>query len=135
MRAALELALDSKWDGVRVTAAKALCRWGDEESIVAVKAAMAVLARKPLRWANVGALASALAPHLGPQDAGWAVQLLSEDAHVDNVLCLRPLFDHLREADVMPLLKKALTSATTERRAVALSFMQRRVIARSSAAP
>lgn len=84
-RAELTAALESKHEGFRVVAAQALCSWADAESLGAVKLGIWDLAAQPHRWAAVGAMCKALAPHLKTtQDLDWAVDLFSSRSHYEN---------------------------------------------------
>jgi len=74
-RAQLEEALSSKWDGVRVEAAKALSHWGDPTSVDALKCCLVDIACKLNRESAAHAIAMALYPHLRPSDLDWAVDL------------------------------------------------------------
>jgi hypothetical protein len=84
-RAELTSSLASKHEGFRVIAAQALCAWGDAESIESVKNATWALAALPHRWAAVGAMCRAVAPHLKSKaDLDWALSLFSTQAHHEN---------------------------------------------------
>jgi len=124
-REKLTQGLMSKWDGVCVTSAKALCNWGDAESIAAVREALVFLAGKPARWAAVGALSEAVAPKLKAADVQWVVQLLVKDSHVDNVPSLRPLLDALPSQDFLTQLRRAQTGAESPQRRTWLQFMEK----------
>lgn len=91
LRAELYEALDSKWEGVAVHAARALCRWGDRASVARVQSQFDQLAEKPGREGPVGAMAEALVSCLSEDDLDWIVELLFVRAHRDNRWCLRVL--------------------------------------------
>jgi hypothetical protein len=120
-RAQVEQALFSKWDGVRVAATKVLCAWGDDASVSQAKEAVAKLSSKEARWANAGAMAEAIAPHLRASDAEWVVATLSRVAHVENVVSLRVLTDGVVRAQVLPVLQRAVQSESNDRRRRVLS--------------
>jgi len=132
-RRKLEQGLLSKWDGVCVTAAKALCRWGDPESVAAVRDTLVNRSAKQLRWAAAGAMASAIAPKLGSNDIPWVVQLLVKDAHVDNVAALRPLLDGLEPQPFIEHLRAARSNSESNQRHTWLNFMEKYASNRSAA--
>ena len=132
-RRKLEQGLLSKWDGVCVTAAKALCRWGDTESIASVRETLVSRSGKPLRWAAAGALANAIAPKLGTNDIPWVVQLLAKDAHVDNVPALRPLLDGLPPEQFIEHLRAIRSDNESNQRQTWLNFMEKYAFNRSAA--
>jgi hypothetical protein len=92
-REQLRQALESKWDGVRTIAAKSLCTWADEQSIVSVREALEELAAKPARYAAVAAMAREMRSTLKPADLQWAANLFLKEAHADNRFALQSLFE------------------------------------------
>ena len=81
-RAELLEALHSRFDGLRVLAARALCAWGDAAAIAAVKDAAWGLAGLPNRWGATSAVCQALAPHLTSEaDLDWVFALYGGQAH------------------------------------------------------
>jgi hypothetical protein len=92
-RAEVECALSSKWQGVQVTAARALAAWGDERSLSLVRGLLEKLSQKKAAWAAAGALANALAPKLKPTDLDWVFKLFLRMARRDNRYALIPLFE------------------------------------------
>ncbi|MEO8154785.1 MAG: hypothetical protein ABI605_17100 [Rhizobacter sp.] len=104
-RDALESALLSKWEGVRVAAVQALCAWGDEASVRAVQSTLSGLAGKPHRWAAVGAMAQALFPHLTDDDQDWAIRLYFLESHPDNRFVLQILFEAFEPRQLLVRLK------------------------------
>ncbi|SRR6266571_3776400 len=124
-RAQVRQALYSKWDGVRVAATKTLCVWGDPKSLTQAKAALAELASKQARWANAGAMAQTLAPHLRAEDTEWVIEVLGKSSHVDNVLGMRVLADNVPTGKLLKGLAAAVDAATTaSRRAAVLQVIK-----------
>jgi len=117
-RAQLEAALHSKWDGLRVTATKALCQWGDAAALAAAKGALArELAREryaPACWA----MGRALLPHLKEADLAWALDLYLNHAHRNNRVCVHPLLQAFCpatvEARLSPLRGQMLDAAAEQ---------------------
>lgn len=99
-RAQLEAALHSKWDGLRVTATKALCQWGDAAALEAAKGALQrELAREryaPACWA----MGRALERHLKEADFAWTLDLYLNHAHRNNRVCVHPLLQAFGPATV-----------------------------------
>lgn len=93
-RTEVEAALRSKWEGLQVTAAKALSAWGDRRSVTLVQDLLAHLAKKQAGLASAGAVADALAPHLTEADIGWAIDLYGH-AKRKNKVALVGLFQRL----------------------------------------
>lgn len=104
-RAALEEALASKWDGLNVIAARALCQWGDATSIARVRTALETLLADSRYRSPCGAIARTLMPHLGPADLQWAIDLLLEGAHRSNRFFARDLFEAFDPAALEALLQ------------------------------
>jgi hypothetical protein len=75
-RAKLLQGLASKWDGVVVTSARALSKWGDADSISAIRDALIAKAKLPHRWMTTGAMTAALAPHMSAADLSWSIPLV-----------------------------------------------------------
>ncbi len=80
-RAELETGLGSKWDGVVVTSARSLSKWGDVQSVTAIRKSLVEKSQLQHRWATAGALAEALAPHLSAADLKWVVPLVVRDSN------------------------------------------------------
>jgi hypothetical protein len=114
-RRRLESGLLSKWDGVRVVAAQALCSWGDEASIASVRAALCSLAVEPVRWSSVGAIAKALAPKLAQADVEWCLDLFVRQSHRDNRFVLTVLFEYINAQYLLRRLNAAAAEATDPR--------------------
>lgn len=115
LRAELYEALDAKWDGVVVHAARALCRWGDAASIARVRATLARLAEKPGRECVVGPIADALLPHLCEDDLDWIIELKFFRAHRGNRWCLRDLPAMLPPDVAMPRIKSLANDPRIDR--------------------
>jgi hypothetical protein len=111
-RAEVEEALHSKWEGVQVTAARALAMWGDARSLYLVQQLLVEVSQKPARWAAAGALVRALAPHLTSADLPWIVDLFVRVARRDVRFCLVPLFEALEPRVAIPMLEVELAKAT-----------------------
>jgi hypothetical protein len=114
-------ALSSKWDSIQVLAVKALCTWGDQESIDSAKAAIVRLAAKDSRWASAGAMGLAIAPHLRSSDAPWIIDTLSRRAHPDNIPSLRVLTDTPARSELLAMLHQAVQQEANQRRRTALA--------------
>ena len=80
-RAELLEGMASKWDGVVVTSARALSKWGDPQSISAIRDVLARKAKLPDGWATAGALTAALARHMRSADVTWAASLVLRDSN------------------------------------------------------
>jgi HEAT repeat protein len=109
-RIKLEEALSSKWDGVRVEAAKALSQWGDSKAVEALKRSLADIASKPIRWSATGAIARTLYPHLQPSDLDWAVDLLLHGSLPCNRHAIAMLFEAFHPDKVRKRLTARLSS-------------------------
>ena len=84
-------ALGSKWEGLQVTAAKALSAWGDEASIELIRKSLMDFSRKRAHWAAAGAVADALTPHLRPDDIEWVLDLWLKHSNPRNRFALSGL--------------------------------------------
>src|SRR5690348_16552053 len=73
--------LSSKWDGVRVAAAKALSQWGDARSVSNLKELLVEVATAPRRSSTTSAVVKALRPHLQFSDLDWAIELFVHRSH------------------------------------------------------
>src|SRR5688572_9828844 len=83
-RAEVERALESKWEGVQVTAARTLSQWGDRRSVGAIRVLLAQLAKKSARWSAAGAVVDALRPHLSATDIDWVLSLCLKESNRHN---------------------------------------------------
>ncbi len=90
-RAAVDAALGSKWNGLRVTAVKTLCRWGDAQSLRTTREALARECAGDGRASACEPMAKALAPHLRERDFEWALDLYLNQAHRSHRWQLHPL--------------------------------------------
>ena len=132
LRAELYEALDSKWEGVAVHAARALCRWGDRASVARVRHALATLAERPGRDGPVSAIAEALIPCLSEDDLDWIIEVLFIRAHRDNRWSLRVLLSSVPGEVAIDLVKQVGADPRVERAQLAwtlrvLGDSQRRV--------
>jgi hypothetical protein len=109
-RIKLEESLSSKWDGVRVEAAKTLSQWGDSKAVQALKQALADIASKPNRWSTTGAIARTLYPHLQPSDLNWAIDLLLHGSLACNRHAIAMLFEAFHPDTVRKRLMAKLSS-------------------------
>lgn len=125
-RAEVEDALSSKWEGVQVSAARALAAWGDERSLSLVRGLLERLSQKKAAWAAAGALANALAPKLKPTDLDWVFKLFLRMARRDNRYALIPLFEAFDPQISIPALR-AKRDALTGNEAVDLGMALNRV--------
>jgi hypothetical protein len=110
-RKKLDEALWSKWDGVRVEAAKVLSQWGDPESVAAMKRSLADIALRPGRGPTVYAIAMALLPHLHSSDVDWAVDLFVHGSRSSTRESLKLLFGAFPHDAVLIRLKAKLAQA------------------------
>lgn len=129
-RAEVEDALASKWQGVQVSAARALASWGDERSLALVRGLLETLSRKKAAWAAAGALANALAPKLEPEDLDWVFRLFLGIARRDNRYALVPLFEAFDPRICIPALQARLR-ALSGNEAVDLGMVLNRIKWRS----
>jgi len=112
----LNEALLSKWDGVRVSAAKALARWGDARSVRDLKELLTDVAADPRRVSMTGAVASLLTPHLQHQDLDWAIDLFVDRSRRRNRPFVGWLFRAFPPNEVRDRLKaQKLHGGTAER--------------------
>jgi hypothetical protein len=125
-RAEVEGALSSKWEGVQVTAARALAAWSDERSVSLVRGLLERLSQKKAAWAAVGALANALAPKLKPTDLDWVFELFLRMARRNNRYALIPLFEVFDPNISVPALQ-ARIAALTGNEAVDLGMVLNRI--------
>ena len=93
--AELHEAIHSKWEGVQITAARGLARWGDDESVDAIKALLHEFSSKGAHWAATGAVADVLAPLLHEGDIPWVLDLFFESSNRHNRSFLTQLFNNL----------------------------------------
>lgn len=96
----------SKWDGVVVTSARALSKWGDAQSISAVRDVLAKKAKLPHGWATAGALTAALAPHMRSADVTWVASLVLKDSNPHYRSSLFQLLMFTPKAQTLRELKK-----------------------------
>ena len=64
-------ALSSKWEGTQAHAIKALAAWGDRDSVESIRDFLISAFDRKSGWAVRGVAIWALAPIIGPEDAGW----------------------------------------------------------------
>ena len=115
-RLKLEDAVESKWDGGKVAAAKALSHWGDPQSVHTLKQVLVVVAAKPVRWSTTGAIAKLLAPHLQRSDLDWVINVFVHRCRADNRFALTSMFEAFAPDEVLGRLKaQALHGGKVER--------------------
>ena len=100
-RKKLEDAVSSKWDGVKVAAAKALSQWGDPQSVQTLKELLIALAEKPGRSSALGDISRLLMPHLKPSDLDWVSDVYMHKSHEGNGLGLVALFEMFPPQEVL----------------------------------
>lgn len=66
-------ALDCKWEGLQSVAAQTLGRWGDRESVAALRGLWQRCANRKNASSLRGVVARSLALCVGAQDAGWVL--------------------------------------------------------------
>jgi hypothetical protein len=81
-------ALSSKWEGLQVTAAKALSAWGDKASVDLIRKSLIDFSKKPAHWAAAGAVADALKPHMRSDDVEWVLDLCLKHSNPHNRFAL-----------------------------------------------
>lgn len=91
-RARLNAALTSKWESVRLVAARALAEWGDEESIMAIRGLLEDLVTMPRHSTPTLQVTGLLEHRLRRADFEWVVDLFLHQAHPDNRQFLDGLF-------------------------------------------
>ena len=74
-RELLNQALSSKWEGTQAHVIKALAAWGDRDSIGAIRDFLISAFDRKYGWTVRGVAIRALAPIIGPEDAGWIREL------------------------------------------------------------
>jgi hypothetical protein len=109
-------ALHSKWEGIQVTAARALAHWGDSSSLTSIKLVLIELSIKEARWSSAGAIASALAPHLCEDDIEWVLNFYFSQSKRTNRFALTSLFMYLPSKPTITAIKQfQLTSLVDPR--------------------
>ena len=109
-------ALHSKWVGVRVTAARALVRWGDPQSIDAVKLALSDLAGKPSHHASVGPICDSLGPALSVDDLDWVLTLFFLQSKASNRFVMTRLFIAIPPGEAFSAIERWRAAGTAQRR-------------------
>jgi hypothetical protein len=94
-RAALVDALHSKWEGIQITAARALANWGDESSLAEIKQVLLETASKDRRQSAIQELADCLSPHICENDMPWVLDLYLSQSKRTNRYSLLGLFRNL----------------------------------------
>lgn len=109
-RTALLDALHSKWEGVQVTAARALADWGDQASLTAIRDVLVHLASKPDHWSPAGAIAHAMAPHMQESDIPWILNLYFLQSKPRNRFSITIIFSHLPVIQTISAIEKMARS-------------------------
>ncbi|MFO1251018.1 MAG: zinc-ribbon domain containing protein [Inhella sp.] len=99
-RRSIESALHSKWNGLRVTAVKTLCRWGDAQSVRCAREALARECAGDGRASACAPMAKALATHVCEADLAWVMDLYLNQAHRSHRWQLHPLLQAFGAATV-----------------------------------
>lgn len=74
-------ALHDKFEGVQSVALRVLGRWGDEESIAAIRSFLEGAFDRKSGWGIRRVACEALLPHVREEDADWVLDLYFELAH------------------------------------------------------
>jgi len=115
-RKKLNESLSSKWDGVRVAAAKALSQWGDARSVCDLKKLLAEVAAEPRRRSTTTAVVKSLVPHLQLSDLDWVIDIFVHRSHGHNRPVVGWLFQAFPPNEVRERLKsQKLHGGTAER--------------------
>ena len=99
-------ALASKWEGIRVSAARVLLRWGDSDSIAHVRSLLEEFAAKSGCYASAGAVAQALRPHLQANDLEWVIGLCFEQSNRHNCFMLTHLLEAFPTRPTLQVLER-----------------------------
>ncbi|TAL35139.1 MAG: hypothetical protein EPN97_07625 [Alphaproteobacteria bacterium] len=104
-RKKVDEAIASKWDGVKVAAAKALSQWGDPESVQTLKELFTSVASQPQRSSALSTIARLLTPHLQSSDLDWVCDLFLHKTHGSNGLGFLGILDSFSPHDVLKRLE------------------------------
>jgi hypothetical protein len=104
-RAELLAALQSKWEGLQLTAARALMKRPDPVSTAAVKELLVGIAATQGRFSACSILADALAPHLRGEDIPWVMDLFFGSSRRANRRSMTELFRHLPKGAVLEAIR------------------------------
>ena len=107
-RVELESAIQSKWQGLQVSAARSFLAWGDGQSVSAVKALLSELSKSRQNFSSVSTVAIALSSHLQAADLKWVLQLYFRESNPHNRSHLLPLFHRLPANDAAAALERCL---------------------------
>jgi hypothetical protein len=98
-RALAAQALASKWEGSQALAVTALARWGDRESVDAIRQFLEAAFERRNGWAVRGVAIRELARVIGPEHAGWITELCRSRSSGLERHELRPLIECLSTFD------------------------------------
>ncbi|GAB1597176.1 hypothetical protein PAGU2638_28560 [Lysobacter sp. PAGU 2638] len=115
-RKELESALASKWEGVQITGARALVRWGDDRSLELVKALVGRLSNESRRTSTLWTLSRVLGPHLHSADAAWVVELYLHRSNRHVRVALKSLFISLPKEDIRAAVERLVAGAGVDPR-------------------
>jgi hypothetical protein len=115
-REKLNESLSSKWDGVRVAAAKALSQWGDARSVRNLRELLTEVAGEPRRLSTTRAVVKLLRPHLQFSDLDWAINIFVHRSRGRNRPAVAGLFQAFPPNEVRDrLIAQKLHGGTAER--------------------
>jgi hypothetical protein len=121
-RGELESAIQSKWQGVQVAAARALLSWGDARSVSAVKTLLSEHSKTRQSFSSVSTLAFALAPHLQASDLKWVLRLYFHESNPHNRSHLTSLFRALPAKETAAALERCLDAKGYDAKEVRLAI-------------
>ncbi len=134
-RRSIESALHSKWNGLRVTSVKTLCRWSDSESLRLAREALAREIAGDGRGHASHPMAQALTPHLRESDLEWLLDLYLNQAHCRQRWQLHVLLQALDPAVIharLSPLRGKMLDTEGERELSTLLYWVQRALERTS---
>jgi hypothetical protein len=130
-RLKVEEALASKWEGVRLAAAKTLGLWGDEESLNTLRALLVEFASRPSHGTATWTIARLLEPHLKSDEFDWVCDLFLNGSHRDSCGGLEDLFEKFPPESVLQRMEAEMKERKLKGSDHALAHALRGVIYRA----
>lgn len=93
--------LTSKHEGLKLSACKALSKWGDSDSIANLKSELESMVGDRTRWKAVSEISKLLRPHLSKNDIEWFLTLYSRCLSKNNRTSLTYLVHGLPNVELV----------------------------------